>query len=492
MAIRNIFQKFGTKLFLCLFMVAAGDWLLYGQPIGWALGLYGGLVAALLLLTQKNILQSRSSKVTAFIAASLLSRLIYSPDLLTAVMYILAVITLLILSKRQRLIDAKLWSYDVGSFSSRLFTQWFLDKSRIQKLSKARGIKLNNIARYAVLPLLMATTFIYLFTRANPILASALKKVDLTFIGSPGRWIFWALTGLAVWALLRPRFKLSTEKRSIQFTQKIDLDLWLNKNAIIFSLVIFNVLFFIQNAMDVAFLWTGAALPAGMTYAKYVHAGAYPLIFTTIIAAIYVLITFGDGSAKYQSPAARVGVYLWIAQNIFLVVSAMSRTVNYIEFYSLTQLRTAGLIWMGLIAAGIFLMVLRIYLRKSNTWLLNANTLLLFTTLYICCFVNFNRMIADFNVAHAREITEGSAGTYLDLQYMWELGPEAIPALARYQSKMATPQPVLSELQANLRADLAENWRAWTWRKQQLLEEIDSSDAVPIAEAIPPSVDPSR
>lgn len=472
-------------------MVAAGDWLLYGQPIGWTLGLYGGLVAALLLLTQKNILQSRASKATAFIAASLFGRLIYSPDLLAAVMYILAVITLLILSKRQRLFDARLWSYDVGSFSSRLFTQWFLDKSRVQKMSEARGIKLNNIARYAVLPLLMAMTFIYLFMQANPVLANALKKVDLTFIGSPGRWIFWALTGFSVWALLRPRFKLSTKKSSIQFTQKIDFDLWLSKNAIIVSLVIFNILFAIQNAMDVAFLWTGAALPAGMTYAKYVHAGAYPLIFTTIIAAIYVLITFGDGSAKYQSPAARAGVYLWIAQNIFLVVSAMSRTVNYIEFYSLTLLRIAGLIWMGLIAAGIFLMVLRIYLRKSNTWLLNANTLLLFTILYICCFVNFNRIIADFNVAHAREVTGGSAGTCLDLQYMLELGHEAIPALARYQSKIAASQPVLSELQANLRADLAENWRAWTWRKQQLLEEVDSSDAAPIAEAIQPSVDPN-
>lgn len=470
-------------------MVAAGDWLLYDQPVGWTLGLYGGLIAAILLLTQKNLLQSPFSKVIAVVAASLLGRLIYSPDLLTVTMYILAVATLLILSKRQQLVDAKLWIHDLGQFSLRLFTQWILDTARINKTSKARGIKLNNIARYAVLPLVMAATFTYLFTQANPILARTLQNIDLSLITSPARWLFWICTALVAWSLLRPRFKLATEKSRVKFIEITDFDLWLSKNSIVISLVIFNVLFAIQNVMDVAFLWTGAALPAGMTYAKYVHAGAYPLIFTTIIAAVYVLITFGDGSAKYQTPAARIGVYLWIAQNIFLVISAMDRTVNYIEFYSLTHLRTAGLIWMGLIAAGIFLMVLRIYLRKSNTWLLNANTLLLFTTLYICCFVNFNRIIADFNVAHAREVTQSGTGTYLDLQYMQALGPEAIPALMRYHSKMATPSIALSDLKTKLRDDLSGNWRAWTWRKQQLLSAAGLPDAPPSAEAIPPSVD---
>ncbi len=470
-------------------MVAAGDWLLYDQPLGWTLGLYGGLVATILLLTQKNLLQARFSKVIAIAAASLLGSLIYSPDPLTVVMYVLAVITLLILCKRSQLADARLWIYDLGNFSSRLFTQWLADKNRIGRIYKSHGIKLNSIARYAALPLLMVAVFTYLFTQANPILASLLQKVDLTFISSPGRWVFWVCASLGVWALLRPKFKLSARKEGAKMIRKIDFDLWLNKNSITVSLVIFNILFAIQNAMDVAFLWTGAPLPPGMTYAQYVHAGAYPLIFTTIIAAAYVLITFGDDSGRYQSPLARIGVYLWIAQNIFLVISAMDRTLNYIEFYSLTYLRAAGLIWMGLIAAGIFLIVLRIYLRKSNTWLLNANMLMLFITLYICCFMSFDRIIANFNVARACEAAQNNTGPLLDLQYMRELGPEAIPALERYPHKSGILQDVLYELKRNLRSDVSGNWRAWTWRKQQLLEKSGAADVAHATKSLAPGVD---
>ena len=43
----------------------------------------------------------------------------------------------------------------------------------------------------------------------------------------------------------------------------------------------------------------------------------------------------------------RLLVTLWIAQNLLLVASTMLRTFDYIEAYSLTELRIAALIWMG-------------------------------------------------------------------------------------------------------------------------------------------------
>jgi hypothetical protein len=44
------------------------------------------------------------------------------------------------------------------------------------------------------------------------------------------------------------------------------------------SAVLFNLLFAVQTALDIAYLWGHSALPAGMTYAAYAHRGAYPLI----------------------------------------------------------------------------------------------------------------------------------------------------------------------------------------------------------------------
>jgi len=37
-------------------------------------------------------------------------------------------------------------------------------------------------------------------------------------------------------------------------------------------------LFAIQTVLDIQYLWRGAALPDGMSYATYAHRGAYPLI----------------------------------------------------------------------------------------------------------------------------------------------------------------------------------------------------------------------
>jgi hypothetical protein len=462
-------------------MVMAADWMFYDQPLGWTLGLYGGFLMALLILTQKNLLQPISSKIGTALGLLLVAHMVYSPNLLSLIMFILCLATLLILNKRKSITDVQLWIQDIGSFVLRTFTQWFFDRTRISRLRKSRGIKLYSLLRFAVLPIVLTMMFSYLFTQANPIIADILQGIDFSFIGKPARWLFWVCSGLAIWGIQRPRFRLSTRKKKFILIEDIDLDLWLNKKSIPISLIVFNSLFALQNGLDAAFLWRGEPLPNDMNYAGYAHAGAYPLIFTTIIAAIYVLITFGENSGKYQSPLARAGVYIWIAQNIFLVISAMNRTMNYIEFYSLTHLRIAALIWMGLIATGMFLIVLRIYLNRSNAWLTNINALMLFVTLYICCFVNFNRIIADFNVQHSKEMTEENTGTYLDLLYLSELGPEAIPALERVRTKMPISSMITSQLKERLQSDVNGNWRAWTGRKELLLEEISQ---------IGPKVDP--
>ena len=50
------------------------------------------------------------------------------------------------------------------------------------------------------------------------------------------------------------------------------------------GLLLFNLVFLVQNLLDVEYLWAGAALPEGVTYAGYAHRGAYPLIATALIA----------------------------------------------------------------------------------------------------------------------------------------------------------------------------------------------------------------
>ena len=123
--------------------------------------------------------------------------------------------------------------------------------------------------------------------------------------------------------------------------------------TILRSLILFNLLFAVQTILDVVYLWGNAALPADITYAAYAHRGAYPLIVTALLAAGFVLIAMRPGGAAEQSTVIRPLVYLWVAQNVMLVISSILRLDLYVQIYLLTYWRIAAFIWMLLVAIGL-------------------------------------------------------------------------------------------------------------------------------------------
>src|SRR3954462_15557900 len=84
---------------------------------------------------------------------------------------------------------------------------------------------------------------------------------------------------------------------------------------------------------------------------------------------------------------------------------------------------------MGLVACGLLLIVARIVLNRSDEWLIRANLVTLTATLYICSLVNFPAVIADYNVSHSREVS--GKGVQIDMNYLFHLGPQALPAIDR-------------------------------------------------------------
>lgn len=230
------------------------------------------------------------------------------------------------------------------------------------------------------------------------------------------------------------------------------------------------------------YLWGGAALPDGLSYAAYAHRGAYPLVVTALLAAGFVLAALRPESATSADPLIRRLVYAWVAQNIVLVISSILRLDLYIGIYALTYWRVAAFVWMGLVASGLALIIARIALGKSNEWLLSANLLTLSLTLYAGCFINFAAMIANYNVDHSLEMN--GPGISLDAWYLRSLGPGAFPALNRFldhQSRTAAANnPVVRKLAGRRGSDegwyraVQQNWRAWSFRDWRLLGYLDS------------------
>ena len=252
------------------------------------------------------------------------------------------------------------------------------------------------------------------------------------------------------------------------------------------SLILFNALFALQSGLDLVYLWGGAALPDGMTYAQYAHRGAYPLIATALLAAGFVLIAMRPGGPAERSRLIRPLVLAWIGQNVLLVISSIFRLDLYVAAFSLTYLRLAAFIWMGLVAAGLLLILIQIMWRKPVSWLVGANAATLALVLYGCCFINAPRIIAAYNVAHSREAA--GAGPSLDVNYLRSLGPQALPALEPRLPQIPALQSTVADLRSgrdvcpNAQRRL-ENWRAWgfrTWRLQRYLANNPSSPPVPV------------
>lgn len=478
---------------MTLVLIAIADVAFYRQArIGWTLGRFGVLVAVAMASCHWHLVHVRIGTIHALLLAGLCVSAVEEPSPLACALYVAGLLSFGLASHPAAYRHAGSWLAALTAYLIEAGCSLVEDITRLLPVTgnSAAAGKLSHLARAWLPPVAGGTVFLALFASANPILASWLMSIDLTRIVSllpdAARVGLWLSVGLSVWLVLRTHVRsldpfATVAEPAAPSSEIVDtndtLERLLPTAAIVRALILFNLLFAMQNGMDIAYLWGHVALPLGFTYAGYAHRSAYPLIATALLAAAFVLVAYRPGSLAASSRALKLGMYLWIGQNVFLVLSAIWRTWLYVETYSLTYLRVAALIWMALVAFGLVLLVIRFAAGRGNWWLVNTNVLAALTVLYAACFVDLGRVIADFNVAHCREVN--GAGQRLDLAYLQRIGPSALPALRRFEQHLkaptatgqwlftATPADVIAGLESDLHARVSD-WRSWTWRHSRL------------------------
>lgn len=358
-----------------------------------------------------------------------------------------------------------------------------------------------------LVPALFGIAFAGLFIAANPLIEQTLATLD--FLPDAGgisifRLVFWLIISSVVWPYVRvrltrrkvPEFDLAApggerphaaEAGSVSLPRAPGEPLF-SPASIRLSLVVFNLLFAVQTVLDLAYLWGGAELPEGMTYADYAHRGAYPLITTAILAGLFVLIALRPGASSEDMPAIRALVYAWIGQNVLLVISSILRLDLYVEVYALTYWRLAAFIWMALVAVGLLLIVARLALRRSNRWMVISNLMVTGAVLYACAFVNFAHHIATYNVAHSKEVS--GRGVALDLDYLRRLGASSIPAIDAFVAHRRAAghevpvsfETIREALKRRHLRRLASGWRAWTFRDWRLGRYMEAYEVVKVSD----------
>ena len=454
--------------------VAAADLLLYGHDVGLGFAAFCVVLTVLAGLAARPT-RGEWAKALAVTAAALMP-LLQQSNALTVLVAVAG--TFHACLTVQNLLPAA-W----GARVAEVLVQAALAPSRLFPIVRA-GLRLENpsspgpaLLRWA-LPGALALVFVALFADANPLIARAVEAVDLlAALGAlfSERTVFWLLmalfaapfiragapwagrlgAGLAMMAVLRPvgsdAARLAASTREGAFAAR--------------ALLLFNAVFVAQTASDLVYLWGGLALPEGMSYAEYAHRGAYSLLGTAILAAIFVVwATRPRGPAEGSPLVARL-VLLWVAQNLVLLASSALRLDLYVEAYALTHWRVAAFAWMGLVAAGFVLIVARALLGRSLGWLVGANAAVLVATLYAVAFVDWTDAIARHNLARADTRP-------VDHAYLRWLGPTALPAVVAhrravgpgaYDCEMGTTEAILRR-----RVDATFDRREWTRRRARI------------------------
>jgi hypothetical protein len=417
----------------------------------------------------------------------------------TAIMTVVAVLAALPLAESENLFWWPLAMGAVGLLSLQVagllprYEDWFGTVTRFNTLAPVRliadvwqlftdagrqklGTGLWRLALVWIVPLVCALVFIFLFASANPVIEDALRAIrldQLLRLLDPVRIFVWGFFAVITWPILMPRLLHWQPVPEVQGPSLPRREsLIFGAIAIRNSLLLFNALFAVQTLLDLMYLWGGVRLPDDVTYAQYAHSAAYPLIITAVLAGAFVLAAMRRNGPAANSPLIRGLVYLWIGQNVWLVISALLRLKLYVETYMLSELRIAAAVWMALVAIGLLLIMARIIFGKSNKWLVMTNLTALALMLYGVSFIDFPATISWFNVTHSSKM--GQSDNPLDINYLGQLGPGVLPALDYYLRNQrvveAGENDHLRLMRLNLAADASWpfEWQRRTLRNDRL------------------------
>ena len=473
-----------SRLLVGALCVAAADWLFYDRAIGLSFSIF--LIVLALAIVFCNALSAAPIRIGAAVAALIagLAPAVETLDFLSALFAVLGLTLFAMLIADVDLAEwrRRLWR---GFIAPLMGPRLLLgDALRARPFFPGDGLggDLARLTRRWAVPIGLLCVFLLLFAEANPLIEEALLLLDPINIWRAMdvyRAVFWAATLILIWPVFHLCDALRAPRQTIPRTRALgaDPDSLLGARAIVNALLLFNALFAAQTLLDIAYLWGGLALPSGMTYASYAHRGAYPLLATALIAAAFAMIAARPGGPVETTPIIRPLTLAFVAQNVLLVVSSILRLDLYVAAYSLTTLRAAAFIWMGLVALGLALMIYQLLREKPLSWLIDMNALALVVTLYLTGFVNFPHVVASYNVAHSREIA--GAGPLFDADYAALLGPNAIPAVdefLRRHPEGATAERLRCLRRFMLRSMPAEDWRVWSVRAWRLRRYLASED----------------
>ncbi|MEK7472213.1 MAG: DUF4173 domain-containing protein [Patescibacteria group bacterium] len=245
---------------------------------------------------------------------------------------------------------------------------------------------------------------------------------------NPGRlfttmfWSFVALGWLGM-VISRNRVNDTSEVKLPRLLSARDTKVILGSVCAVFAVFVF---------VQLRFLFGGATLPDGITYADYARSGYGQLLLATVLASGVVYVTKNatkDGVSRQYNWLP----ILLLVLNAMVVVSAWKRLSLYESAYGWTMTRFVARMGLVCIMAGIF--YLRIWISGSFT-----NKRLFAISWYTLAVVLLGVAILNpIGLITRRNIVDlPSRETALDLTYISELSADSYGSVCKYAPSLKT------------------------------------------------------
>ncbi|WP_082489529.1 DUF4173 domain-containing protein [Pedobacter sp. Leaf176] len=235
--------------------------------------------------------------------------------------------------------------------------------------------------------------------------------------------------------LLRVRKNVHNKTIWFEFTKIFSGNLLNKKLALktefitgIISFVALNLLLLFLNAIDITTLWFGYK-PAG-NFSADLHDGTNSLIFS-IALAMSIIIYFFRGNLNFysKSKALRTLAFVWMLQNVILIISVLIRDGYYIEFYGLTHKRIGVLVFAILCSVGLMSVYIKVARQKTFFYLLKFNGNFWFGLLMLFSIINWDVFIVKYNLSHCDSIS-------VDADYLLSLSDKTLAVLDENRTKL--------------------------------------------------------
>ena len=423
-----------TKL-LYFFSVVIFTLLFYKQDAGINFALF-----TVLLIIFSGIINSRvwKTKRWLIISAGTLIASFSVGYYASGLSIFMGIISLLVLMTLQR---SKYTSYFIAlasSLVSILGSVILFILGRMYRVKYLRPLpQITHEKKWPTIILVATVSFLFLtlYRFASPIFNSYFSGI---LVNLDWGWIFFTLFGsfLLYSFFFRPpllnkvlrlepryanRIKEDSLKPYAQSFFRLFPNLETERYSAFLLFVILNLLLLFLNLTDIHYLFFKGDLPKGITYSEYVHSGVEAVVMSIVLAILLIAFYFrGQLNFGSKSKALKSLTYIWILQNIGLILMAAIKNQMYIDAYSLTYLRIGVYYYLAFSIIGLILTFYKIHFKKDTWFLFRSNSFVFYWVLVLSCLFNWNIIVTRYNLKNSHEV---------DYSYLSSLGYQNYPLL---------------------------------------------------------------